>query len=492
MSMLSLIAITWPLLLHVAVLGACSESVSRGSNRQIKKYSDSEKAASSHVLEGDVNDVEDLGRDRSPKKADVVADEADGRDANEFSQDEAGGPADSLSPSPTPTAEVSGQEKDGKIVPLEKRTIAAADDALAQLVQRDGRGTVFTVGESPAIGREGVDCRLFGTINVKCSPVFAKVELGDDDIVQIGGGRNVGAILALTSKGEVWSWGRKPWHLGYDVAGWESITPKKIPGLSGIVHLEVGSSHVMAIAKDGTVWGWGYNVNGQLGIKAPETIITPVQIPFLKGVKKLALGQFFTVALLPTGEVVSFGSNFYGALGAGPRDASGRAINDTPRVITQLKNIRDVYAGFWSAAAVTKDDQVYVWGSNATQVLGDGTNIDRLEPVPIAALTGAIKLTIGASNGLALKRDGSVWSWGTCTSGCLGREGGPAPAQIPNLTNIVELVAPSSYYAHALDNAGNRFSWGRQQKANFGDANASNVDEVRISVPTKYNNPPNP
>jgi len=455
-----------------------------------------------HVLEGDAKELEDLGSDRSRNRVDGEGVEDDSRAANESSasesskpressENEASGPADSLSPSPTPTPEVSGQDKDGKIVPLEKRTIAVSGLALAQLVQRNGRGTVYTVGESPSIAREGVDCRSRAIVT-KCSPVFAKLGLGDDDIVQIGGSRAMGGMLALTSKGEVWSWGRKNWSLlGYDVPGWESITPKKIPGLSGIVHIEVGITHVMAIAKDGTVWGWGTNQNGQLGFKSPATIITPVQIPFLKGVKKLALGEQFTLAILPTGEVVSFGSNFFGALGAGPRDSSLEGINDTPRVIAQLKDIRDVYAGHSFAAAVTKDDQVFVWGSNIGGALGDGTTIDRLEPVSIAALSGAIKLSIYASHGLALKRDGTVWSWGTCAKGCLGRDGGSTPARIPTLSNIVELVSSSYQYVHALDNSGNRFSWGRQLRANFGDANANNVGEVLIRVPTKYSNPPN-
>ena len=62
------------------------------------------------------------------------------------------------------------------------------------------------------------------------------------------------------------------------------------------------------------------------------------------------------------------------------------------------------------------------WGGNSSGQLGDGTfDSRRTTPVEVSNLDGAeLKAIAGGSHGLALKDDGTVWTWGMNQDGQLG------------------------------------------------------------------------
>ena len=59
-------------------------------------------------------------------------------------------------------------------------------------------------------------------------------------------------------------------------------------------------------------------------------------------------------------------------------------------------------------------------GVNTNGQLGDGTRINRKEPVQVKGLTGVIAVATGVGHSLALKSDGTVWAWGYNGYGQLG------------------------------------------------------------------------
>jgi alpha-tubulin suppressor-like RCC1 family protein len=87
-------------------------------------------------------------------------------------------------------------------------------------------------------------------------------------------------LFATDTTGAVWAWGENRYgSLGDGTTEGAACnngklacvtTPKKIPALSGMVEIAVGSSSVVARKSDGTVWAWGANTQGQLG-HAPKT-----------------------------------------------------------------------------------------------------------------------------------------------------------------------------------------------------------------------------
>ena len=67
--------------------------------------------------------------------------------------------------------------------------------------------------------------------------------------------------------------------------------------------------------------------------------------------------------------------------------------------------------------ALKKDGTVWAWGSNANGRLGNGTYITSLTPVKVSILTGVEAIAAGGEHSMALKQDGTVWGWGSNVAG---------------------------------------------------------------------------
>ena len=67
-----------------------------------------------------------------------------------------------------------------------------------------------------------------------------------------------------------------------------------------------------------------------------------------------------------------------------------------------------------------KDGTVWAWGSNNFGQLGEGTSQNRSRPVQVRSMSGVSAFVCGAMHTLALKKDGTVWGWGWNVQGQLG------------------------------------------------------------------------
>lgn len=182
---------------------------------------------------------------------------------------------------------------------------------------------------------------------------------------------------------------------------------------TGAAYLQ-GDAHALALDQDGVVWAWGGNYAGQLGDGT-------------RGFKSAAVPVFQDVQKIETSESNSFA----------------------------LKN----------------DGTVWMWGL-ATGLQGDGTlnsisGIDDfVKPTQIKALSGIVDIKAGARHVLALKSDGTVWSWGDANLGKLGRPEwkqsaakANTPMMVPGLQNIKSIHAGDSFSA-ATDETGATWAWG--------------------------------
>ena len=75
--------------------------------------------------------------------------------------------------------------------------------------------------------------------------------------------------------------------------------------------------------------------------------------------------------------------------------------------------------------ALGSDRQVYAWGANGRGQLGDGTTISRSAPVRAQTPAGVMFTAVAAGglHSLALDSTGNVWSWGDNTQDQLGDGG---------------------------------------------------------------------
>ena len=116
------------------------------------------------------------------------------------------------------------------------------------------------------------------------------------------------------------------------------------------------------------------------------------------------------------GTVWSWGYNNKGQIGNGTI-----TVNElSPVQATGLTGVVSVAAGYEHTVALKSDGTVWTWGYNNYGQLGDGTTTDESSPVQVSGLTGVIAIAAGYEHTVALKSDGTVWAWGYNTYGQLG------------------------------------------------------------------------
>lgn len=128
-----------------------------------------------------------------------------------------------------------------------------------------------------------------------------------------------------------------------------------------------------------------------------------------------------------------------------------------------------ISAGEAYSVALKADGTVWTWGDNYYGQLGDGGTAGRTSPVQI--LSGATAIAAGFRHALALKADGTVWGWGENYVGEVG-DGTTtkrrSPVQVSGLTNVVAIAA-SFVNSYALRADGTVWAWGTNWAGQLGD-----------------------
>ncbi len=345
--------------------------------------------------------------------------------------------------------------------------------------------SIAQVNETGLVTAKGIGDTLIRVIDLDKniqSAVYVKVIKKQEDMKyepMVDGGAN--HSVALKGDGTVWAWGyNKYGQLGNNTTVTTEI-PVQVKGkngegfLSDIQMIASGSNHVLALKQDGTVWAWGYNNYGQLGDNTQITKYTPVQVlsedatEELKDIIYIAAGTNFSVAVNKQGEVWTWGQNDYGQLGDGSKTAKYTPV----RVKANLSGIIKVACGYRHTVALKSDGSVYTWGDNTNGQLGDNTNVQRLIPVKMLETADSNisdALSISATNYTTniLKANGTVLSVGLGTSGQLG-DGTKTTKKLPvavkdldglnNLSNIKNIKSGANT-TYALTKNGTIYSWG--------------------------------
>ena len=144
-----------------------------------------------------------------------------------------------------------------------------------------------------------------------------------------------------------------------------------------------------------SLWSWGYNVNGQLGVNNTTNRSTPVTT-LLGGTnwKSIDGGQYHTIALKTDGTLWIWGNNDYGALGA--NDPTTRR---TP-VTTLLggNNWKSIAGGQYHTIALKTDGTLWSWGANNYGALGVNDTRTGIF-TPVTTLLGGTNWTSIAGGG---------------------------------------------------------------------------------------------
>ncbi|GFO36542.1 HECT and rld domain-containing e3 ubiquitin protein ligase family member 1, partial [Plakobranchus ocellatus] len=176
---------------------------------------------------------------------------------------------------------------------------------------------------------------------------------------------------AVTVDGELYTWGEGDYgRLGHGDKISRNI-PKQVKDIGLVGQVACGSSHTLAVSQDGkTVWSFGGGDNGKLGHGDMSRQTKPTAIETFSGmyIRKVACSSQSSLALTSAGQVFAWGSG--SCLGFGLSDSATM----TPKLIEDFQGIRimDITCGDSHCLALSHDNEVFAWGNNAMGQCGQG------------------------------------------------------------------------------------------------------------------------
>jgi len=264
------------------------------------------------------------------------------------------------------------------------------------------------------------------------------------------------------------------------------------PWFAAVVAMSAASA-ASASATSYSVMAWGENNQGQLGNGTDGTgteTDVPVPVRGLSGVTGVATGTWHSLAMLEDGTVMAWGGNDHGQLGDGT--ATGPEIctvscSTIPVEVHGLSEVAAVSAAGYGSMALRRNGTVMTWGENEYGQLGNGTTGDSDLPVEVSGLSGVTAIANGFWHRLALLGNGTVMSWGLNEEGALGN-GTNTNSDVPvPVRGLNEVVAVSAGYddSLALLRNGTVMTWGRNQYGQLGDGTSDGPEQCSLASPNE-------
>lgn len=250
-------------------------------------------------------------------------------------------------------------------------------------------GTLWAVGDPNGDGLVGD-----GTTEPRYTPVKIM-----DHVAAASTGQY--CSFAIKTDGTLWAWGRNYVYALGDGTEIDRHAPVKV--LDNVKAVSSSAGNTMAVKTDGTLWAWGdkfYRSNGASGLDH-----TPVKI--MDNIKDVAMGTAVSVVLKEDGTVWTFN----GMPKPGPNTPNSW---DMAVPIQVLDNVTEICSGYTHALALKTDGSLWSWSTwgkdNDRGQLGNGTTEG--SDVPTKILDNVVEISAGGDHNLAVKKDGSLWSWG--------------------------------------------------------------------------------
>ncbi|MFP4976574.1 invasin domain 3-containing protein [Paenibacillus sp. CN-4] len=299
--------------------------------------------------------------------------------------------------------------------------------------------------------------------------------------------------LALKPNGQVYSWGfNASGELGRGEGFYYGPYAEQIQGMPPIKQVSAGSTHSLALAEDGTVWAWGDNLMGSIGnggsvqyYYSPQQVYRSAGEP-LTDIVQVEAGQLTSYALTSEGEVLGWGYNRNMQLGDGTSINRSYPVKVLKPSGEPLTGVKQISAGPYSMFAVMEDGTVWVAG-NSAGASGDGSAASRKTAVQVGDGSGGylgadgnpvLSVSAGFHHYLALRSDGTLWTWGANNEGQLGRgETGAhyaSPAQVtenaegPLIPQETAMMEAGAFYTAVLGKDGTLWMTGNNAYSQLG------------------------
>ena len=296
--------------------------------------------------------------------------------------------------------------------------------------------------------------------------------------------------VAKTSN-PMWSWGGNEYgQLGQGGAtSTQNVTLTQIGALTNWKTIEPGSRNTYALRSDGTLWVWGDNSFAQLGqgfASSSQHLTTPVQVGTSNAWTYIGSGNgYFAGAIDTSGRLWMWGDNFWGQTS----QATTTTPVTAPTQVGSDTTWSSVSTGFGQTVAIKTNGTMWSWGDNAKGQLGNGTiTTPIVVPAQIGTDTDWVNVTTGTAHSVAIKSNGTMWAWGDDDFGQLGHGGAtttpnPVPTQIGTDTDWLDVEALGGTNI-ALKTDGTLWGWGSNTSGQLGQGASSTPVTAPVQIGT--------
>ena len=284
-------------------------------------------------------------------------------------------------------------------------------------------------------------------------------------------------VFAKQNKGSIWEYSplRQLWMVGRNTRGGlgqnnETLysSPVQVPGTTWVAGTSTTNYSTLGLKTDNTLWAWGGNGYGQLGLNNNTRYSSPVQIAGTTwaNVSSHAGSEAGVLATKTDGTLWAWGYNGQGALGQ-----SNKTQYSSPRQIpgTNWSTSAESFAiNYYMSMAIKTDGTLWTWGTNGNGRLGQSNQSQYSSPRQVPGTTWA-KVGKISDGFQAIKTDGTLWTSGSNPFGELGigsRTPYSSPKQVPGTT--WKAITGAGEGAIAVKTDGTLWSWGRNSQGQLG------------------------
>lgn len=363
------------------------------------------------------------------------------------------------------------------------------------LLAREGF-QMTTNANDPTDGGDIISTQIY-TAWVNFSNSLSSILFGRDgkwDISLKDNGGTASAAYCLRvakSSNPIWSWGANELgQLGQGGAtSTQNVTLTQVGVSTNWKEVRAAARNAYALRADGTMWVWGDNLYAQLGqgfASSSQHLTTPIQIGSSSAWTSVSSGSgYFAGAIDTSGRLWMWGDNFWGQTS----QATTTTPITSPTQVGSDTTWRQVSMGFGQTVALKTNGTMWSWGDNAKGQLGNGTiGNPIITPTQIGTDTDWVDVTTGTYHSVAIKSNGTMWAWGDDDFGQLGHGGAtttpnPTPTQIGTDTDWVDVESITSLTL-ALKENGTLWGWGTNASGQLGQGASSTPVTAPVQIGT--------
>lgn len=292
---------------------------------------------------------------------------------------------------------------------------------------------------------------------------------------------SVGAThaCALTAGGATYCWGAndfgqagRPGVIGGPITG-PALTFKRVPmrvaeGFT-FVALTTGGLHTCGLTAAGAAYCWGLNRYGALGSGNFEDSWRPVAVTGGLTFRSIEAGTYQTCGVTTAG-----GAYCWGSLHLVPFGSAIPISNASPAPVAGGISFASLSSGGSHTCGLTADGTAYCWGDNAAGQLGAGDALtSSATPLPVSGGLTFASISAGESHTCGVTRNGQLYCWGWNFDDQLGNGIPTTPSSTPTAvaSNLsFTTIGAASSHSCAIDVSSVTYCWGRNSDGQIGIA----------------------